>query len=143
MLRRCRDPQDIGFHNYGGRGISVCPEWEDYATFRAWALAAGYQPGLTIDRIDNDGNYEPGNCRWATQLEQYHNVRKNVNVTAFGETRCVSEWARDPRCCVSRATLDRRLKDGWAPEEAILCPKGCNRAKAREWFEAQHAAMLD
>jgi hypothetical protein len=69
MRNRCRNINGDHYHRYGGRGIYVCSEWEDYQVFREWAQSSGYQPGLSIDRIDNDGNYEPSNCQWLTVSE--------------------------------------------------------------------------
>lgn len=77
MRERCNYPRHKSYHRYGGRGIRVAPEWDDYVAFRKWALANGYEDGLTIDRIDNDGNYEPDNCRWITQSE---NARRGASL---------------------------------------------------------------
>lgn len=77
MKRRCRNPNTKDWPNYGGRGISVCSEWLDYRNFRAWATANGYAEGLTLERIDNDGNYEPSRCCWIPQGEQSRNRRSH------------------------------------------------------------------
>lgn len=77
MHERCRLKTHIGFKNYGGRGISVCDEWKNFQSFYEWALKSGYTEGLTIDRIDVDGNYEESNCRWVTMQEQQKNKQRN------------------------------------------------------------------
>ncbi len=78
MRQRCNNPNNVNYKNYGGRGISVCSEWDiSFTCFMEWALANGYQEHLTIDRINNDGNYEPSNCRWATYKEQSSNKRNS------------------------------------------------------------------
>lgn len=123
MKKRCSCESRDDYYLYGGRGISVCAEWaDDYTAFREWAVANGYDPCLSIDRINTDGNYEPTNCRWATPSQQSNNKRSNVMVTAFGETRNVSQWAKDERCVVKVATLRQRIRLGWASDRAITEP---------------------
>lgn len=123
MRARCDRPNARGYSDYGGRGIRVCEGWQRYEPFRDWATANGYRAGLEIDRIDNDGNYCPENCRWTTRAVQLRNTRRTVNVAAFGETKCVADWSQDSRCRVSDETIRQRLKRGWAPEAAISCPR--------------------
>lgn len=85
MRTRCYNPNRRDYHNYGGRGIGMCPEWDDFQNFYNWAMANGYAENLTIDRIDNDKGYSPENCRWATQKEQANNLRKNIKVYYNGK----------------------------------------------------------
>lgn len=95
MKKRCVNPDTEHYEEYGGRGITVCNEWiHDFEAFRKWSLNSGYSDDLTIDRIDNDGNYEPSNCRWATMREQTNNTRRNLRFTYEGETHTLPEWAR-------------------------------------------------
>lgn len=94
MRQRCRDPRSSDYHLYGGRGITVCPEWDDFAAFHAWALANGYRDDLTLDRIDNDGPYSPENCRWVPAAAQARNTRRNRLITFRGQTKTLAEWSR-------------------------------------------------
>lgn len=117
MRQRCMNPNNPQFHLYGGRGICICKEWDDYAQFEIWAIESGYAPGLSIDRIDNDGDYCPENCRWATPKIQSNNQRKTTLLTYEGITQPLSFWADE--IGVSRETLKSRVKRGW-PMERIL-----------------------
>jgi len=137
MHARCKDSKSPRYADWGGRGIRVCQEWATYPPFRAWALANGYRDGLTIDRRDNDGDYEPGNCRWATHAEQALNSRRNVRLTAFGETKTVKEWAADPRCVVSEAALRLRIgRRGWEALRALTTPTIHNNGQATHCFQS-------
>ena len=128
MRTRCESPKNKHYQNYGGRGIFVCAEWQDFAAFQDWALSSGYDDSLTIERIDNDGNYEPHNCCWVTLAEQHLNKRTNHLLTAFGETKTITEWARDRRCSVKYNTIITRLNHGASPENAVALPAYHNEA---------------
>lgn len=120
MTFRCYHPSHEAYPRYGGRGITICDAWRnDYAAFIKWALENGYTDDLTIDRRDNDLGYTPDNCRWRTMKQQNSNRRNNVAVTAFGETKIISEWCVDSRCRVGRVGLYQRLRAGENPETAI------------------------
>lgn len=93
MKNRCNNPNECGYKNYGGRGITYCNEWETYPPFRTWALENGYSDDLTIDRINVNGNYEPSNCRWVNMKTQSNNTRRNIYVTYNGETHTMAEWS--------------------------------------------------
>lgn len=124
MKHRCSAPTAQGWQWYGGRGIRVCEEWQHYLPFRTWALANGYHPdeGLSLDRIDCDGDYSPDNCRWADLVQQANNKRNNMLVTAFGEVKTAAMWLADPRCVVGKSCLYYRLNHDWDAEKAITEP---------------------
>lgn len=115
---RCLNPNSSVWSLYGGRGITVCDEWKDnYEAFDEWARANGYEKGLSLDRIDNDGNYEPTNCRWATAKEQCRNRSNNRILTIDGKSHCVSEWAEIVG--MNPSTIVTRLRRGWTDKEAV------------------------
>lgn len=122
IRRRCYDKNEIGYENYGGRGITVCDEWRNsFETFRDWAFANGYSDDLTIDRVDVNGNYEPSNCRWATAKEQARNRRSNVPLTYNGETHLLIEWSEITDIPVS-TIRDRYFKYNWTLERTLTEP---------------------
>lgn len=121
MKERCHNKNHIAFQRYGGRGISVCDEWKsDFLCFKKWSLENGYSAELTIDRVDNDGNYCPENCRWATREEQQNNRSANHLLTFKGETHSLAEWGRIMG--ISRITIKSRIREGWTVEEALTRP---------------------
>lgn len=123
MNMRCHNPNAIKYQRYGARGISVCPEWRTNAgAFMAWALANGWKQGLQIDRIDNDGNYEPKNCHFVTRSENIRNRPYTRRITAFGETKTLVEWCKDPRCKVKSWVLRDRVIEGMSSEVALTTP---------------------
>ena len=94
MKSRCYNPNSTGYRNYGGRGITTCDEWRmDFMSFYNWANENGYKEGLTIERVDNDGKYEPSNCKWITSKEQRRNQRKSRWITVDGISKIQQEWA--------------------------------------------------
>ena len=122
MRLRCYDEKNIAYHRYGGRGITICDEWKnDVKAFYDWATANGYKDSLTIDRIDNDGNYCPENCRWATVKEQASNRRSNILVTHNGKTQTMKEWAHEVGTPY-KVVWARMQKLGWSAERALTEP---------------------
>lgn len=141
---RCLNPNEPGYRLYGGRGITVCPEWLDGETFFKWALSHGYEDNLTIDRIDCNKGYSPDNCRWITNDEQQRNRRNNIVIEYNGEKHCLAEWARITG--LGEWVIKKRLANGWSIEEALHDAKGSHIANARpcigtwpdgteRWFE--------
>lgn len=121
MIARCYDPKQSGYQRYGGRGIAVCERWRH--SFEAFLEDMGRKPSPehSVDRFpNNDGNYAPGNCRWATPTEQNRNSSQVVNITFAGETKCVAAWAESKG--IKASTLKERLHAGWPLERAFSEP---------------------
>lgn len=116
MRQRCRDPHASNFAHYGGRGVSVCHRWEDFDSFCADIPP---RPSMehTLDRIDNDGNYEPGNVRWSTRTEQNRNRRTNRRLQLDGEVLTLAEWGE--RSGIDFRTIASRLSRGWSTPDAV------------------------
>jgi len=130
MKQRCSNDARHDFPAYGGRGITVCEEWQDsFQAFRSWALSHGYEAHLTLDRIDTNGHYCPGNCRWATKKEQANNRRTNRFVTMNGRTQSIKQWADE--LGMEKTTLWRRFNAGWPAERALTEPVHTNKGKRR------------
>jgi hypothetical protein len=118
MRGRCLREYSTAYNAYGGRGIKICKEWDDFQTFHDWACANGYSDELTIDRIDVNGNYEPSNCRWATYEQQANNRRNNHLITYNNETHTIAEWSRITD--IKYDTIERRInKSNWSVEKAL------------------------
>jgi len=118
MIERCRNSNDASFADYGGRGIQVCPRWQNYANFIA---DMGPRPnGMAIERKDVNGHYAPGNCCWATSVEQSNNRRNNRMLTHAGETWTLAQWAR--KTGLNKSTIINRLSGGWPLAAALSTP---------------------
>ena len=121
MKQRCVNPNHVAYHNYGGRGINVCKEWSEFLPFYTWCMGNGYREGLTLDRIDNDGDYCPDNCRFVDRITQNNNRRGNVMITANGKTQTLPEWAREIN--INQPTLYRRYAiKKWSGDATINTP---------------------
>lgn len=128
IKQRCYNPKNNHYKNYGGRGIKVCDIWrDDYTEFEHWAYNNGYNDTLTIDRIDNDGDYTPENCRWVTKVVQDNNKRTNVILEYNGESHTLMEWSKILN--VSYSMLQSRYKYGWTAKEIFETPIHKHRRK--------------
>ena len=115
ILNRCKNKK---WKYYHGKGITICNEWKnDFMAFYNWATLNGYKEGLSIDRIDNDGNYDPNNCKWSTVKEQQRNRSVNHVLEFQGENKCISEWAEILN--IDKRTILSRIRAGWSIEEAL------------------------
>lgn len=118
MKDRCNNYNYHNYQDYGGRGIKIYDEWNNnFKSFYNWAIANGYNDGLTIDRIDINGNYEPTNCRWETMKVQENNKRNNRIILYNGKEQTVTQWAEE--IGMKRETLISRLNAGWDIEKAL------------------------
>lgn len=122
VKNRCLNTNDPNYQRYGGRGISVCERWlQSFPNFLA-DMGRKPTPAHSIDRIDNDGNYEPGNCRWATKAQQSANTSRNRPITMGAETRLITEW--ETVTGIDHQTIAARLGRGWPVEAALSTPVG-------------------
>ena len=124
MRQRCHYPSSINYPNYGGRGIKVCDRWMN--SFEAFYKDMGPRPeGMSLERVDNDKDYSPDNCTWATTPEQGTNQRTNRLITHDGETLTMMQWSR--RTGLSKHVIYRRLKKGWSIEKTLTTPLHATR----------------
>lgn len=125
MMKRCYSRNSNRFHSHGGRGIVVCDRWHTFSNF---VEDMGERPqGLSIDRINNNGNYEPGNCRWATPKEQARNTRRSIMIEYDGQTKSLPEWCEI--LGLNYKSILARVENGWNHKEALTTPvsKNCSR----------------
>ena len=123
MKQRCYNSKNTGYYRYGARGIKICDEWKNsFESFYNWAINNGYSDNLSIDRINNNGNYEPSNCRWGDMEIQSNNTEKTHHYIYNGECLTISQLAK--KYNIKRKLLSRRLcEDKWNIQEAITTPK--------------------
>jgi hypothetical protein len=128
MIRRCHDPLHKQAGRYGKRGIRVCDEWQSFKAFESWALNhPDYTDKMTIERIDVNKGYSPGNCTWIPRSEQNKNKECTIRLLAWGEEKTLLEWMNDPRCVAKYVTVLYRLKKGCPPELALSTKGRINR----------------
>ena len=120
MRNRCLNPLNSEFKNYGGRGIDICSEWDNFYEFQEWALNAGYGPTLTLDRIDVNGDYGPENCRWVSIRRQQRNKRKTIYLTLDDVRKPMADWAEE--IGISWRTLHSRYMRGWSDKRILTTP---------------------
>ena len=120
MKQRCSNRKNKYYHNYGGRGITVCSEWVNFEVFQAWAISNGYGDNLTIERVDNNGNYCPDNCTWIQKSAQSSNTRRCVTLTYNGKTQNISSWAKE--LGLPYTLLQARKKRGWDDVRILSAP---------------------
>lgn len=131
ILRRCFAKDDPVYPRYGGRGITMCDEWKNsFELFSEWAYANGYNETLSIDRIDNNGDYCPDNCRWVDDYAQANNKRNNILFTFEGQTKTLAQWCREFNVPYKRAFY--RISNGWDFEDAMHMQKFARKKGERK-----------
>ena len=120
MKQRCKNQNHISYKYYGAKGVRVCKEWEDFNTFKEWALANGYNDTMTIDRKNSDGDYAPNNCRWADKVEQSNNRSCNLEVFYKGKRHTAAEIAK--KIGLDYSAVVKRIKMGWDAERIFNEP---------------------
>lgn len=124
MRQRCTNKNHPQFYLWGGKGITVCKEWEKFESFKEWAEKSGYNDTLSIDRIDGTKGYYPQNCRWATSTEQARNTSANHKITIDGETKLLCEWLEVSP--ITACTYHKRKRAGMSDKEALMKPSASN-----------------
>lgn len=132
ITQRCHNPNNKDHSNYGGRGIVVCDMWRE--SYEAFLMCVGKKPTPehTIERLDVNKGYQPGNVVWATRDEQARNKRNNVRITINNITKTAVEWSEDESCTVPLKTIYKRIERDWDPQDAVLVPVGSAKTKLRE-----------
>lgn len=130
MKSRCENERSDDYHNYGGRGIKLCKRWADFSLFHA-DMGDPPTDNHSLDRIDVNGDYEPGNVRWASPAEQARNKRNNRFITYDNKTMCVEDWAKEVGFS-SGAIISGRIKMGWSVEDSLTRPVAFKRRKKKE-----------
>ena len=122
MKSRCFNSHQQAYPSYGGRGITVCNEWLTFEPFRDWAMAHGYSRGLTIERNNNNRDYEPSNCKWVALERQANNRRSSRFITHNGKSMTLADWSREVG--IDQINLAKRLKRGWSVYDTLTTPLG-------------------
>ena len=125
MRQRCNNPKCKEYRNYGARGIKVCEEWSEFINFYNWSMENGYEEGLTIDRINNEGDYTPDNCRWVTMLVQENNKRNNHYIIYDGERMTLSQ-------CAKKANVSRNSLYYWTCVKSMTAEEAIENIKERQ-----------
>lgn len=146
MMERCYYPKHKSYLNYGGRGITVCDSWHTFNNYLTYLPSLGPKPSPkhTPDRIENNGNYEPGNMKWSDKGEQARNRRSNIILTYNGQTKTITEWAESLNIYAS--TIRKRLDNGWSIEKALTEPSRktpYDEAMSRNRLSVESAAAIE